>query len=739
MKATRRNFLKVTSLAGGGLMLAGAIPGMGKILTQDEESVLSSFNHFISIDLEGNVVFQLTAHEMGQGSGTGLPMIMAEELGADWSTVTIERADYDKKYEGLIRETTGGSGTISFYWDSLRNMGATVRELLKAAAANRWQVSTEGLSVSNGFVIDSGSDRKLSFGELAAEAATLEVPKEVELKSPADFNLIGKPVKNLITDKVAMGQGNYGINMDLPDMLYASIEKCPVYKGKLIKFDAAETLKVNGVIDVISVPTLESTEDEIHVQEGVAVIATSTWAAFKGRKSLKCDWDLGDNENNDNERLNAAVETAGKKWEKPVYSVGKYDELKDLEDYREIKATYINPHQAHALMEPMNATAHYNGQTCEIWVGTQNATKVVVNVAKAVDIPADKIKVHVQNSGGSFGRRYYPDTSIEAAYLSKQLKKPIKLTWTREDGIRHDYFHPYQVSHFSGLIKEDEVIGMQLKMVKTASYASGDNLWEQPYDLGHLDTFINPIDNLVHQGAWRSVQVHSSSLGKECFIDELAIELKKDPLELRNVLYSKPIEYVAFDRPTPPGEQDFGELVMDFRTDLRRRNRSVMEYISANKLWDRAKSAGKGRGFAIDDFFGRTVCAHIVEVEKDNSDWGIKITKITSVLDCGIVVNPHFGRGQVEGSIIYALSALKYGSIDLKNGKVQQSNFHNNKLLRIDEVPEIEVHFVPSEETPRGLGEPATPPLAPAVLNAIFDATGKRIRKVPVYKEDLLA
>ena len=738
MKTNRREFLKVSSLAGGGLMLTMSVPGLAKALPGSGES-LNELNHFLTIDIEGNVVFQLTAHEMGQGSGTGLPMILAEELGADWSKVTVKRTGYDKKYLGVIRETTGGSGTIQDHWDLLRRMGATAREMLKSAAADQWEVATDQLTVENGFVQEAGTDRRLGFGALAEAASTLEAPEKVEFKKPADFKIVGKPVRNLITDGVAAGIGNYGINVDMPDMVYASIEKCPVFKGKLKSFDDSATRDVNGVLDVFALPALETAEEMTHVQEGVVVVATSTWAAFKGRKALKVDWDLGENARNDNKKLKDDFAKAGEKFENPVYTQGKYDKLKNEEGYREIEATYVNPHQAHALMEPMNATAHYNGDTCEVWVGTQNATKVVQHVAKAIDLSEDKIQVHTQNSGGSFGRRYYPDTSMEAAFIAKQIQKPVKLTWTREDGIQHDYFHPYQESRFNALLKDDQFVGMQLKMIKSVYYGSGDHLWEQPYDVEHMDTYLNPVEGMVHQGAWRSVQVHSSSLGKECFIDEIAIELGKDPVAFRQELLAKEIETVKFNRPTREGQKPFDEVVKEFRTTLRKNYRSVINYVDQNQLWERAKSPGIGRGFAMEDFFAGTVCAHIVEVEKDSSDWGVRIKKITSVLDCGIVVNPHLGRGQVEGSIIWALSALKYGGIDIKNGVVQQRNFHNNKLLRIDEVPEIEVHFVPSEEPPTGLGEPATPPLAPAVLNAIFDATGRRIRKLPVTREDILA
>lgn len=739
LKATRREFLKVTSLAGGGLILSATLPGVAGIMQGDGDAGPKELNHFLTIDKDGNIIFQLTSHEMGQGSGTGLPMILAEELGADWSKVSVRRTGYDQKYIGKIRETTGGSGTISWHWEHMRRMGAAAREMLKQAAANRWQIALDKVSVSEGFVLENGTDRRLGFGELASEAAQLEVPEEVEFKKPEDFEIIGKPVRNLITEDVAKGQSNYGINVDLPGMVYASIEKCPVYKGKLVSFDDTEAMKVSGVQKVMAMPILEPADDSNHVQEGVVVIADSTWAAFKGRKALDVKWELGDNQRNDNNKLEADFKSAGDDFGDPVYTEGDYQKLKEDEGIEEFSATYINPHQAHALMEPMNATAHYDGEKCQIWVGNQNATAVLKNVAKVIDLPEDKISVFTQNSGGSFGRRYYPDTSMEAAYISKQIKQPVKLTWSREDGIQHDYFHPYQESRFSGIFKDGELKGLDVRIIKTVDYGSGDHVWEHPYNVDHLVTYLKPVDGFIHQGAWRSVQVHSSSMGKECFMDELAIAMKKDPLRLRRALLEKDIEKIAFNRPAQQGQPSFDDIVVDYRTKIKKTYLSVLDYVDNKGLWTRLETSGGGRGFAMDDFFGDTVCAHMVEVERDNSDWGIKIRKITSVLDCGIVVNPHFARGQVEGSIIYALSALKYGGIDIKKGVVQQSNFHNNRLVRIDEVPEIEVHFVPSEEPPTGLGEPATPPLAPAVLNAIFDATGKRIRKLPVTREDIIS
>jgi isoquinoline 1-oxidoreductase beta subunit len=726
MKTTRRNFLKVSALAGGGFAMAIAMPASSGIM--NTASAASSFDlgAYLNIDTAGNITFLLTKHEMGQGSGTGLPMILADELGADWSKLTLKRSDYTPKFSGREMGTTGGSSTIMKMWDVLRQAGATTREMFKATAAKRWGVSPEGLQVENGFVVNANGE-KLGFGELAEEASQQEIPTDVKLKAPSEFKYIGQPVKNLITDEVVSGKANYGINTEVEGMVYAAIERCPVYKGKLVSFDDTEARKVTGVIDVIPVPTIEPVEAGQHVQEGVAVIATSTWSAFKAKKLLRIEWDNGENGNESIDSLLGRMESPEYT---ESYKKGEFDKLSTTEGYELVEAEYDNPYQAHALMEPINATAHFKGDSCEVWVGTQSGERVAAEVQKITGLSKEKITVHVLNSGGSFGRRYYSDSSMEVAYLTKVLNKPVKLTWSREDEIAHDYFHPYQRSTHKAIISPDKkVVGWYAGLVRTEEYFTGANAWEIPYQFDHISTETNYAGSIVHVGAWRSVGEHSSSLGKECFIDELAIKLNKDPLELRLELLEGEI--------VPEGTDDFALRIAAYRKSVGDRYKAVLNTIKKKGLWKPAP-AGKGIGLAIENF-SRTVCAHIVEVSLDNSYNGFRVDKVTSVVHCGTVVNPHFGRGQIEGSIIWALSAAKYGGVEVKDGRVQRDNFHDNLLLRIDETPELDVHFIESDEPPSGLGEPGTPPLAPALLNALFNATGKRIRKIPVVKADLLA
>ncbi|MEQ8423478.1 MAG: molybdopterin-dependent oxidoreductase, partial [Cyclobacteriaceae bacterium] len=434
-------------------------------------------NAFLNIDTKGNITFLLTKHEMGQGSGTGLPMILADELGADWSKLALKRSDFDPKFNAREMGTTGGSGTINKMWDVLRQAGATAREMLKQAAAEKWNVDATSLRVENNYVINQSGDT-LEFGELAEAASQLKVPENVELKPSSEFTYIGKPLKNLITDDVVAGRGNYGINTDVEGMVYAAIARCPVYKGKLVSFDDTEARKINGVIEVIPVPSLEPSEEGQHVQEGVAIIATSTWSAFKAKKLLKIEWDNGANGNQSLETLRDKFDSSKLV---PAYNKGDFDGSSTKEGYELVEAEYENPYEAHALMEPINATAHFNGDTCEVWVGTQSGERVAREAAKIAALPLEKITVHVLNSGGSFGRRYYSDSSMEAVYLSKQLNKPVKLTWSREDEIAHDYYHPFQRSIHKAIIAPDNrVAGWYAGLLRTDNYATGANPWEIP-------------------------------------------------------------------------------------------------------------------------------------------------------------------------------------------------------------------------------------------------------------------
>lgn len=730
---SRRNFIKVSGLAGGGLMMSLSIPVIGE--TGIINSIKDSFtlNKFLTIEKNGNLIFHLTKHEMGQGTGTGIPMIFADELGADWSKVIIKNADYDQKFGWEEMGTTGGSGSIERIWDSIRKAGAMVRELLKQAAANHWGVEKDILIVKNSYVINPISNKKLEFGKLAEAASVLTVPENVLLKDIKDYVYIGKSIKNRITKEIIVGKGGFGIDMDLPEMVYATIKRCPVYKGKLKNYDDKEARNIDGVLEVFPIVFPKPIDTTQYVPEGVVVVANSTWNAFKGCKQLKVEWDYGENAGKSMTGFENEM-TSAKDTGRLIVDIGAIEsEFKNPEN-EILEAEYNNPHQAHALMEPLNATAHYKADSCEIWVGTQDGGIVNTEVAKVIQLPTDKVIVHVLNSGGSFGRRYHVDSSMEAAFISKKVNKPVKLTWTREDEIMFDHFHPYQRNYFKAVITPGkEALAFENKAVKSLEYVPGwADKWDQPYYFPNIRTYFQYVPNILPQGPWRSVGEHSSCLGKECFIDELAHKVLKDPVDYRIELLSKEV-----DMGDPSNFPDWvKQYILPDQKIVKDRLLKVMEYIKINGLWDKDMPEGRGKGFAIENF-GQTVCAQIAEVNMEDPDHGFRVDKITAIVHCGMVINPHFGRGQIEGSIIWALSALKYGGLEVENGVVMRDNFHNNKVIRMDESPEIEVIFIDSSDKPSGLGEPGTPPLAPAVLNAIFNASGKRIRKLPVTRDDI--
>ncbi|WP_422079324.1 molybdopterin cofactor-binding domain-containing protein [Ulvibacterium sp.] len=736
---SRRNFIKVGGLAGGGLLMSLTTP----FIVKDKETYSFSsdqeieFNKFLSIAANGIITIMLTKHEMGQGTGTSIPTILADELGADWSKVQIKKSDYDPQYTWAEMGTTGGSGSIERTWDTIREVGATARDMLKQAAASQWGVDTMALKVENSFVTNLATNEKLEFGELAEAASQLPVPEEVLLKKSKDYVYIGKPIKNRITKKVVSGNARFGIDMDIPEMVYASIEKCPVFQGKLMDFDATEARKVAGVLDIFPLVLSEEVQSKVHpkrgyVNEGVVVVADSTWTAFKARKLLKIQWDFGQHGTRSIVLLEKEMALA-RKTAPMTFEIGNMEQVFEDNGNEIIEAEYNNPHQAHALMEPINATARYEGDHCEIWVGAQDPSVVHTEVSHVTGLPSDAVSVHILNSGGSFGRRYHVDSSMEAAFISKKMKLPVKVTWSREDEIMHDHFHPCLRNYLKAAVSSDgKVTGLENIAISTTGYATWSNKWNQYYAFPHMRCYLAKVPTLVAEGAWRSTAEHSANLAKECFIDELVEKLGKDAVDFRLELLSREVDWG--DPSQFPGW--VRNYFLPRKKLIRQRHIEVLKFVKENGLWEKEMPKGKGKGFAISNF-GDTICAEIAEVTLDESESGFHVDKVTAVVHCGMVVNPHFGKGQIEGGIIWALTALKYGGLEVENGIVQKTNFHNCKVLRMDESPEIEVVFIESDERPTGLGEPGTPPLAPAVLNALFDVSGKRIRKMPVTRQDI--
>lgn len=732
MKTSRRNFLKVSSLLTGGLALKGLF--VDQLIGQDIESTINfAPNVLMELDAEGIVYFKYTRHEMGQGSFTGLSMIFADELGADWNKFKASQADFNLSYGDRIYGNTGGSGTVRKMWQPLREMAAKARLMLTKAAAQAWNVPVNECIAENSQVIHTPSQRKLGFGELAAKAGKLAIPKEAPLKKLSELKYVGKPLKNLNIDKIIRGQLAYSINVQVPNMVYAAIVRAPVYGAKVRNFDASEVLKMKGVLEVVEIserkiPNLK--ESSPHAMEGVAIIANSTWLAFEAQKLLKVNWDEGQRGQYHQNDIAQKVEQSWENEQRIDYSTGQVTET--LENAkRTFSATYINPHQAHALMEPLSATAHIEKDQCEIWTSMQHPHQTLERIAPIVGIAPENFLIHNLPCGGSFGRRFYEDYVTEAVYLAKVMKRPVKVTWSREDEIKHDGFHPYQhIKHTVALDDRNNILAWESLEAFTKP---ADEAWIFPinfyFDKAYHHGTVG-MDRHLQTMAWRSVDAHPSALGMESFVDELAAELGKEPLQFRLDLLRNHEPAKNFSRKNDQGISDFLDEVV--------RPKAIRVYEKIEELGLMRKDTPPGTGIGIAGFpFGPTFCAEVAEVASIQGK--IHIKKITCVVDCGLVINPQLAAGQIEGSVIWGLSALKYNNITMENGRVQQSNFHDYPILRIDEVPEIEVIFLERAEDPVGTGEPGVPPLAPAVLNAIYAATGQRIRHLPLIEENILA
>lgn len=722
----RRNFLKISTAAGGGLLLSMSLP-LGNVLASD----VSAFDPtmFLRFDKDGSITYILTKFEMGQGSSTGLAQIIADELGANWETLKIEFVPFDKKFGGL-QGNTGGSHSIRSMWVPLRQAGAVAREVLLQAAAKLCNDKKENFYSENGYVVHKTKGKKLPFKALLETAAKLPVPdtKGIRLKDAKDFKLIGKPVTHRRTHDVVQGKADYGINVKLPDMVHAAIERCPVYKGKLKSFDATEAKKIKGVKDVFAIKNVVAKDKgRAHVQDGVVVVANSTWTAFKARKALKIEWDFEGRDKNSMKALRQKAKTYHSTKDKPVYQDGAVDKAFAEAD-QTLEAVYENPFQIHAMMEPLSAVVDYKNNACKMWTGTQNVDATTQEVAHALSLPIEAVTVHVLPSGGSFGRRWNDDYVVEACVIAKKIKQPVKLTWSREDVTRHGAFHPFQQTVYKAALKDKKIAGWDLQAVQMDHWKSAGGLmkYDYIYQTPNIRTRNAQLDFIVETGAWRSVQAHSGSLGSESFMDELAHAAKADPLEFR-------LEHLNYEMPKGTGKRAQG--LYNYMTYVQDKYIQTLKEVKKVADWGKKMPKGSAQGVAVTKF-SRSVCAQVAEVTVRNGN--LKIDKITCVLHCGRVINPHFVTGQMRGGVIWALTALKYGGIDIEKGVVQQDNFDTYKMLRMNEVPEIVVHLIQSDDPPVGAGEPGVPPLAPAVLNAIFAATGKRIRKIPVLPEDLV-
>lgn len=696
-KQTRREFIKIISVSGGGLILAAYVPFNNLFARSGDDPKIFSPSVYLKIDSNGVVTIIVHRSEMGQGVKTALPMLIAEELEVNWEKIVIEQADADSKYGS---QSTGGSTSVRRNWEPLRIAGATAREMLILAAANKWNTDKSDCYAENGFVINKKTNQKFSYGELVEDASKLPVPQNVKLKDPKDFKLIGKRIHRVDTPDKIYGKAKFGIDVVIPGMYYAALSRCPSFGGKVKSYDATKSKSVPGVIDVVQ------------ISNGIAVVAISTWSAFNGRDALDIQWDYGPNAQVSTEDIRNEMMKHIKEEGAAFENRGNIHQSIPGEKF--IEAVYEVPFMAHAPMEPMNCVAKYENGLVEIWAPTQNPQNARSEVAKALNISEENVTVHVTLMGGGFGRRLVSDFAVEAAEISKASGKPVKLTWTREEDMKFGYYRPPSMHVLKGSVSPDgkalkfyhHVIApsiRQMRFDKNLTVEKSEikeGTVDLEYQIPNLKITGTLVPTHVPISWWRAVYNSQNPFAVESFIDELAYEAKKDPYEFRK------------------------EMLPD---DSRLKN--VLNIAAEKSGWGNRLPKGKGRGIAV-SYGYESYCAQVAEVSVFNNK--LKVEKFTAVIDCGVVVNPDIVEAQMEGAIAFALSAAMKGEITIKNGGVEQNNFDDFEILTYDEMPEVEVHIVQNNFKVGGVGEVGIAACAPALCNAIFAATGKRIRRLPV-------
>lgn len=684
----RRDFLKVTSAGGAGLVIGFYLPSVSAAeIRPGEAAETFAPNAWLSIEKSGSVTITIAKSEMGQGVRTSLAMLVAEELEADWSKVRIRQATADPDKYGS--QWTGGSRSVRNSADMLRKAGAAAREMLIAAAAAKWSVDKVTCYAEQNTVFHNHSGRKLSYGELTDLASVMPVPDSPTLKDRKNFHIVGKPTPRLDTRDKTNGTAIFGIDIKVPDMLYAAIARPSVFGAKLVRFNAAMAKNMNGVKQVVQ------------IDDSVAVIATSTWMAFQGRDALSITWDEGRYANQTSEAIWRIFEEKSKLDGNVERKEGDANAAYGAAA-RQIEAIYRTPFVAHATMEPMNCTAFVKGDRCEIWAPSQTPQKAQSEAASVLGIPVGNVKLNVTLLGGGFGRRLESDYVVEAVKVARAIQEPVKVTWTREDDMRHDFYRPSTYNMLKGGLDNQgnpvawmhRIIGPSAKGLvvggSTPQYAIPNVLIDS-----HIEETGVPI------GAWRSVGYSQNCFVIESFIDELAHAAKKDPFDFRRALLAK-------------------SSVL----------KGVLELAAAKAEWGKPLPAGTGRGIACVEGFGSAV-AQVAEVSVSGAG-ELKVSRVVCAIDCGPIVNPDTIEAQMESSIVYGLSASIKSEITIEKGGVKESNFDEYDVLRMNEMPKVEVHIVPESESLGGVGEPAVPPIAPAVANAIFAATGQRIRRLPI-------
>lgn len=693
---SRRNFLRVSMIAGGGMLVGFST--LGNDEKQELEGTAFSPNVYIKISPDGTITMMSPNPEIGQGVKTSLVMLIAEEMNVDWQKIQVEIAPLDAKYGS---QTTGGSGAIRSRYTPLRQAGATARVLLIAAAADIWGVAVADCYAENGFVVNKASGKKLSFGELATKAASMPLPANVPLKDPKEFKLIGTRIKDVDAKAIVTGKPLFGIDTRREGMLFAVVARPPAHGKKLQSFDDSAALKVTGVKKVVQ------------VKSSVAVLATSTWAAIKGRAALKINWEDASKLESTTDHDKAFKELLSKPAATPNRNDGDVDAAmasasKLLDVYYEV------PVLSHAQMEPLNFYADVRDGKAELYGPTQVPQNLVASVARELNISAANVSLGLPRQGGGFGRKLRPDNGVEAALISQAAQSPVQVQWTREDDMQNDFYRSSGMFRFKAAIKDGSLDAWQQSFACLSNGRSPDT-----YPAGALKNLrieSHSLPTNIPTGPWRAPTHNVQAFANECFMDEVASELKKDPVALRLELLKK------------AKEQPVGRLAYEPDKFI-----SVIELVAKMSNWGKT-ARDTYRGFSTWFSFNSYV-AQVVELQMEKGK--PKIKKVYCAVHCGKVVNLSGAENQVQGAVVDGLGHAMYTKLTFKDGAAVQTNFGPYNFVRMSNTPlDVVVGFVPSEENPTGLGEPGLPPIAPALANALFAATGKRFRRMP-FADDI--
>ena len=714
LPVSRRAFLKAGAALGGGLLIGWGWEA-AEILAQGPEApVRNPFVGWIALLPDNRVVVKLPGTEMGQGHATAMPLLVAEELEADWKQVQFALADGGPQYVNPIThmQSTTGSMAVRGFSEPLRKVGAAARIMLVAAAAEQWGVPAAECQAELGQVSHRASGKLATYGQLAEAASRQPLPQVIPLKKPAEWKLLGKPTPRLDSLAHATGKAVFGQDVRVTGMWFGAIAQSPVFGGKLRRVDPAPALASKGVKAVVPIQGGIPTRDD-----AVVVVADTTWHAFQGLGALKIEWDAGPHATMNDASLWATYRAALDEPGVPVLEEG--GALKAIAGApRRLQAQYELPYLAHAALEPMNATASYKADGIEIWVPTQASGLIQAEVAQAFGLPLERVKVHVTFVGGGFGRRGDVDYAFPAVWASKAVNAPVQVVWSREEDMRHDSYRPATAVRMeAGLDAQGQMTGIAIKhtnssiaarlvprMIRNGQDPLGQlGFSNSPYEFParKLDYVMKNLP--VPVGFWRSVAATYTGFAMESFLDTLARSAGQDPLEFRMALLKNHPRHTA-----------------------------VLERLARESQWETPPLAGRARGLALHDYQG-TVVGEVVEVSLQGQ--ALKIHRIVAAVDCGLVVNPLSADAQVRGAIVFGLTAALFGEINIASGAVQQGNFREYRVLRMAQMPPIDVHFLPSEVPHNGLGEPGLPPIAPALTNAIFALTGKRIATLPLAKQ----